>query len=195
MCETEQSSECRQQKNAYEKTLRASHTSLSDNNESSKKEEKKSPLTLVPFQQMVDSISQLMSCGLALLNFAQSISQSYRCKCVIQLAQLYVLTWKMCISFPAKINHKAHAAHLYPECAAQPCSVKCIYDPLTLCSLFSLNGSQRSTSTNTRYNAGTPGRKTRLWCWHSRGSSRSLTCLCWAKLCQHFLKTTQVLLC
>lgn len=46
MCETEQSSECRQQKNAYEKTLRAGHASLSDNNESSKKEEKKNPLWL-----------------------------------------------------------------------------------------------------------------------------------------------------
>lgn len=108
---------------------------------------KKSPLTPVPFQQMVDSISQLMCCGLALLNFTQSISQSYRWKCVIQQAQLYVLTWKMCISFPAKINHKEHVPHLCPKWAAQPCSVKCIYDPLTLCSLSSLDGSQGPTST------------------------------------------------
>lgn len=54
--------------------------------------EKKSTLLAVPFQQMVDTISQLMCCGLALLNFTQSISQSYCYKCVIQQAQMYVLT-------------------------------------------------------------------------------------------------------
>lgn len=152
----------------------------------------------VPFQQMVDSISQLMCCGLALLNFTQSISRSYRCKCVIQQAQLYVLTWKMCISFPAKINHKAHAPHLCPKCAAQPCSVKCIYDPSTLSSLFSMDGSQGPTSTNTRYNAGTLERKARLGCWHSGGSCChccSLPCLCRAKLYKQFLKTTQSNVC
>lgn len=74
------------------------------------------------------------------------------------------------------------------SCAAQPCSEQCVCDPLTLCSLFSSDGSPGSTGTNARYNAGTLERKARLWCWHSGGSRCSLLCLCWAKLYTQFLK-------
>lgn len=143
---------------------------------------------------MVDSISQLMCCGFALLNFTQSISQSYRYKCIIQQAQLYVLTWKMRISFPAKINQKAHAPHLCAECVAQPCSVKCIHDPSTLCSFFLLG---RITGMHWCQHKAQCWRT--LWRWKPApgagtvGGSRqccSLACLNRAKLYKLFLKTT-----
>lgn len=148
---------------------------------------------------MVDSISQLMCCGFALLNFTQSISQSYRYKCIIQQAQLYVPTWKMRISFAAKINQKAHAPHLCPEWVVQPCSVKCIYDPLTLCSLFCWG---RITDAHQRQHEAHCWRTLRRWKPSSGagtvgGSCHccSLACLCWAKLYKVFLIPTQSTVC
>lgn len=153
-----------------------------------------SPLTPVPFQQMVDSISQLMCCGFALLNFTQSISQSYHYKCIIQQAQLYVLTWKMRISFPAKINQKAHAPHLCTECAAPALQRK-----MHLWSIDALFAFLLGRITGMHWCQHKAQCWQTLWRWKSApgagtvgGSCQccSLACLSWAKLYKLFLKST-----
>lgn len=134
---------------------------------------------------MGDSISRLMCCGLALLNFTQSISHSYRCKCAIQQAQLCVLTWKRCISFPARINqvHASHVQHLAVNYA------------------FMIHWHfVRSSAQMGHQGPPAPTQGTMLahlrekpaWCWHSGGSRCSLLCLWWAKLYTQFLKTTRM---
>lgn len=133
---------------------------------------------------MGDSISRLMCCGLALLSFTQRISHSYRCKCVIQQAQLCVLTWKRCISFPEKIN-QVHASHVQRSLAVNNAFM--IYWHF-VCSSARMGHQGPPAPTQGTMLAHLRGKP--AWCWHSGGSRCSLLCLCWAKLYTQFLKTT-----